>query len=188
MKASGVSAGELILVHFWGEDSQKDIANRFAAAVAAQGATPVLLQQARSLNREIFSAARESCFDARYFALFSQFDAVLDVFAYQPVVLGYELEEEAMARYRRYMAQLFRRLVDCRRFTQIRIPTEANTAESGLEPEDYLHRMERAYDVDYDAIRAACQREAAPSPGLPGWPSAPGTPVSCSWTSAAAAG
>ena len=161
VKASGVSAGELILVHFWGEDSQKDIANRFAAAVAAQGATPVLLQQARSLNREIFSAARESCFDARYFALFSQFDAVLDVFAYQPVVLGYELEEEAMARYRRYMAQLFRRLVDCRRFTQIRIPTEANAAESGLEPEDYLRRMEQAYDVDYDAIRAACQREAA---------------------------
>ena len=161
VKASGVSAGELILVHFWGEDSQKDIANRFVAAVAAQGATPVLLQQARSLNREIFSAARESCFDARYFALFSQFDAVLDVFAYQPVVLGYELEEEAMARYRRYMAQLFRRLVDCRRFTQIRIPTEANAAESGLEPEDYLRRMEQAYDVDYDAIRAACQREAA---------------------------
>ena len=91
VKASGVSAGELILVHFWGEDSQKDIANRFAAAVAAQGATPVLLQQARSLNREIFSAARESCFDARYFSLFSQFDAVLDVFAYQPPVLGYEL-------------------------------------------------------------------------------------------------
>lgn len=143
VKASGVSAGELILVHFWGEDSQKDIANRFAAAVAAQGATPVLLQQARSLNREIFSAARESCFDARYFALFSQFDAVLDVFAYQPVVLGYELEEARMALYRRYMARLFRQLADCRRFTQIRIPTEANAAESGLEPEDYLHRMER---------------------------------------------
>ena len=69
VKASGVSAGELILVHFWGEDSQKDIANRFAAAVAAQGATPVLLQQARSLNREIFSAARECCYDARYYAL-----------------------------------------------------------------------------------------------------------------------
>ena len=40
VKASGVSAGELILVHFWGEDSQKDIANRFVAAVAAQGGYP----------------------------------------------------------------------------------------------------------------------------------------------------
>ena len=86
VKASGVSAGELILIHFWGEDADRDIANRFVAAVAAMGATPVLLQQARSLNREIFMAAKESCFDERYFELFSKFDAILDVFAYQPIV------------------------------------------------------------------------------------------------------
>ncbi len=27
VKASGVSAGELVLVHFWGEDAEKEIAN-----------------------------------------------------------------------------------------------------------------------------------------------------------------
>ena len=159
VKASGVSAGELILIHFWGEDADKDVANRFVAAVAAMGATPVLLQQARSLNREIFSNARESCFDERYFALLSQFDAVLDVFAYQPVVLGYEIEEKQMALYRRYMSQLFNKLVACKRFAQIRIPTEANAAESGLEPQDYIQRMNKAYDIDYDAVQAACKRE-----------------------------
>ena len=47
VKASGVSAGELVLVHFWGEDTDKEIANTFIASVAALGATPVLLQQAR---------------------------------------------------------------------------------------------------------------------------------------------
>ena len=133
VKASGVSAGELILIHFWGENEDKAIADRFAAAVAALGATPVLLQQARTINREIFSATKESCFDERYFALFSQFDAVLDVFAYQPIILGYELEEKQMDLYRRYISQLFEKLVTCRRFTQIRIPTEANAEESGLE-------------------------------------------------------
>ena len=35
VRASGVSEGELILVHFWGEDADKEIANRFVAAVAA---------------------------------------------------------------------------------------------------------------------------------------------------------
>ena len=160
VKVSGVSAGELILIHFWGEDADKDIANRFVAAVAAMGATPVLLQQARSLNREIFMAAKESCFDERYFELFSKFDAVLDVFAYQPIVLGYDIADEQMALYRRYISQLFNRLIKCRRFTQIRIPTETNAAESGLDPQDYIQRMERAYDIDYDALRAACKREA----------------------------
>lgn len=159
VKASGVSAGELVLIHFWGEDADKDIANCFVAAVAAMGATPVLLQQSRSINREIFATAKESCFDERYFALFSQFDAVLDVFAYQPIILGYEIEEEQMELYRKYISQLFYKLMECKRFTQIRIPTEANAAESGLEKQDYMERMNRAYDIDYEAVHAACKRE-----------------------------
>lgn len=159
VKASGISARELVLVHFWGEDADKDIANRFVAAVAAMGASPVLLQQSRSLNRDIFSTAEESSFDERYFALFSHFDAVLDVFAYQPIVLGYELEEAQMELYRRYISRLFYKLVECKRFTQIRVPTEANAEESGLDPQDYIRRMDHAYDVDYDAIRGTCQRE-----------------------------
>lgn len=88
VKASGVSTGELILIHFWGENADK--------TVAALGASPVVLQQARSVNREIFAGAKESCFDDRYFGLFSKFDAVLDVFACQPIVLGYELEDAQM--------------------------------------------------------------------------------------------
>ena len=63
VKASGVSAGELILIHFWGENADKTVADQFAAAVTA---------------------------------LFSKFDAVLDVFACQPIVLGYELEDAQM--------------------------------------------------------------------------------------------
>ena len=160
VKASGVSAGELILVHFWGEDTEKGIANSFLTAVAALGATPVLLQQARTVNRDIFSNAKESCFDERYFELISKFDAVLDVFACQPIVLGYQIEEEQMNLYRRYMAQLFGKLTECKRFAQIRIPTEENAAESGLDPEDYIRRMDAAYDVDYEALGAACRQEA----------------------------
>ena len=146
-KASGVSAGELILVHFWGEDTDKEIADYFAASVSALGATPLVLQQARSINRDIFLSAKESCYDDRYFDLFSKFDAVLDVFAYQPVVLGYQIEEAQMALYSRYMSGLFHRFMSCKRFTQIRIPTQANGAESGLDPQEYIRRMNHAYDI-----------------------------------------
>ena len=139
----------------------KTVANQFVAAVAALGASPVVLQQARSVNREIFAGAKKSCFDDRYFGLFSKFDAVLDVFACQPIVLGYELEDAQMDLYRRYISQLFEKLVTCRRFAQIRIPTAANAAESGLDPQDYIRRMDRAYDVDYAAVRAACEHAAA---------------------------
>ena len=144
-----------------GEDADKEIANSFAAAVAAAGASPVVLQQARSINRDLFTTAKAGCFDEKYFALFSHFDAVLDVFAYQPVILGYGLEEEQMNLYRGYIGPLFGKLLACKRFTQIRIPTEANAAESGLDPEDYIRRMNSAYDIDYDRLAEACRQEAA---------------------------
>ena len=159
VKASGVKEGELILVHFWGEDTDREIANRFAAAVAALGASPMILQQARSANRDLFATAKAGCFDDRYFDMISKFDAVLDIFAYQPVILGYPLEAEQMELYRAYIARLFQALMSCKRFTQIRIPTAANAEESGLDPEDYMCRMNRAYDIDYDALSKKCADE-----------------------------
>ena len=67
VKAIGISSGEMILIHFWGEDTDKEIANSFMAAVAELGATPLLLQQSRSVNRDIFLCAQESCFGEQYF-------------------------------------------------------------------------------------------------------------------------
>lgn len=156
VKASGVTAGETVLVHFWGEDADKMIANEFVASVASLGATPVLLQQARTINYAIFQNAKEECFGEGYFERFSQFDAVLDVFTYQPIVLGYKLEPEQMALYRKYISSLFYALMKAKRFTQIRIPTAANAAESSLEPGEYVRRMEAAYNIDYDKLLADC--------------------------------
>lgn len=156
MKASGVTAGEKVLIHFWGEDEQKTVANEFMAAVASLGATPVLLQQARSVNYAVFSEAEDTCFDESYFDSLSRFDAVLDVFAYQPILLGGQLGAEQMERYRRYISSLFYALMKAKRFAQIRIPTVENAQESLLEPEEYIRRMNAAYDVDYDALLDAC--------------------------------
>lgn len=84
--------------------------------------------------------------------MFTKFDAVLDVFTYQPVILGFEIDRDKFELYRKYMAQLFSKFMGCKRFTQIRIPTAANTEESGLDPQDYIRRMEKAYNVDFAAV------------------------------------
>ena len=158
-KASGVSPGELVLVHFWGEDGEKSIANEFVTAVAALGASPVLLQQARSLNQKLFLHAAESSFDMRYFEIFSKFDVVLDVFAYQPITLGKKIDEEKMVLYRKYISGIFDALIKSKRFVQIRVPTQENGMESGLDPQEYIRRMTAAYDIDYDALRCRCLQE-----------------------------
>lgn len=155
--AGGVTAKENVLIHFWGDDKDKEIANRFMVAVASVGATPTLLQQSREINRELFSAAKEDSFGTDYFERLSSFDAVLDLFTYQPIILGYELEPAQFALYRKYMATLFSALMKSKRFIQIRIPTEANAKESSLDPNDYIQKMTAAYDVDYDALKQRCK-------------------------------
>ena len=159
VEASGLSKGELILIHFWGEDVNRQVADDFAVAVAASGATPFVLQQSRSKNCQLFEVAEDSCFDDNYFSIFSKFDAVLDILTYQPVILGYELPENQFGLYRKYMRQLFSVLMQAKRFIQIRIPMEENALESGLEPQEYISRMTKAYDIDYHELKVECQKK-----------------------------
>ena len=156
VKASGVRPGEQILVHFWGEDDLLFYAHQFVAAVAAAGASPVLLQQSRAANRMLFSAAADAAFDEHYFSQFDRYDAILDLFAQRPVVLGEPLPAEATERYRSYMRQLFHKLMQCKRFVQIRLPTPANAEECGLPAEEFIRRMEAAYAIDYDRLLQDC--------------------------------
>ena len=156
VKATGVTDGELILIHFWGEDNEIEIMHQFAEAVVAQGATPIELQQSRTHNYHMFSVAKESCFDEKYMSLFEKIDAVVDVFTYQPVVLGESLAEKQMEMYRSYMGRLFQQLMSKKRFVQVRVPTAENAKEAALEPEEYITRMEEAYDIDYEGLKEVC--------------------------------
>ena len=60
VKASGAAPGELILIHFWGEDSDRWIADLFMEAAAEAGASPAFLQQSRTKNRELFLRAQDT--------------------------------------------------------------------------------------------------------------------------------
>jgi leucyl aminopeptidase (aminopeptidase T) len=164
--ASGVTSGESVLIHFWGDDKDKEIANKFMIAVASVGATPTLLQQSREINKRLFSVVKDESFGEDYFEKLSSFDAVLDLFSYQPIILGYEIEPRQFALYRKYIATLFSALMKSKRFTQIRIPTADNAEESCLDPVDYIHRMYKAYDIDYENLNKQCKSQVDKYEGL----------------------
>lgn len=67
--------------------------------------------------------------------------------------MGFEIGEEPMKRYRNYMSRLFSGLMKSSRFTQIRLPAAENALEAGLSAEDYIRRMTKAYDIDYDTLK-----------------------------------
>jgi len=158
VKASGVSAGDLVLVQLWGEDDDISIMHNFAAEVAELGASPIEMQQSRKTNAVKFAALHENAFDEKYFKTLSNFDVVLDVFAYRPVVLGVKLEDAQMMMYSKYMATLFGALQNAKRFVQIRIPSAQNAEDAGLPYEEYNKRMLSAYDVDYDKLQQEAEK------------------------------
>lgn len=152
VKASGIKPNELVLVQFWGEDKDIDIMHSFATAVVSLGASPIEMQQSRTINVERFSMENEHSFSESYFLFLSKFDAVIDVFNYQPVVLGVKLSERQTELYRKYMSSLFKALGNVKRFTQIRIPSQENALETILPPDEYINRMILAYDIDYEQL------------------------------------
>lgn len=152
VKASGVKPNELVLVQFWGEDKDIEIMHSFSVAVVSLGASPVEMQQSRTVNAERFTLGNEDSFSESYFQLLSNFDAVLDVFSYQPVVLNVKLSNEQTGLYRKYMASLFKALGGTKRFAQIRIPSHENALETSLSSEEFVQRMSSAYDIDYEQL------------------------------------
>lgn len=159
VKAIGVSEGEIVLLHFWGEDKDLTLLHNFANEIALLGASPIKLQQSRTLNAELFRNAKDSCFGEGYFKQFDQIDTVIDVFMYQPVVLKEKLDEEHMNIYRQYMRNIFSSLMKARKFVQLRVPTDENAEGTSLEPEIFKQRMLEAYDVDYDMLKASCEEK-----------------------------
>ena len=157
VKATGVQKNELVLVHFWGEDEDIALMHMFSKAVAIHGASPLELQQSRTVNYTKFAAVEHEFYAEKYFALFDAIDAVIDVFCYRPVQLDQKLDPDPMAFYRNYMAQIFKRLVQTERFSQIRLPTKQNAEESNLSPSDFEARMIAAYDIDYTQMHKSAQ-------------------------------
>ena len=161
VKATGVKPGELILVQFWGEDEDIEIMHSFAAAVVSLGASPLEMQQSRSVNAEKFSLAKQESFSESYFKLLSDFDAVIDIFNYHPVLLDVELQESQSDIYKKYMMTLFGTISNVKRFTQIRMPSKENAPESYISYDEYTERMMSAYDIDYDKMLDTCKSEVS---------------------------
>lgn len=159
VKASNIKSGELVLLHFWGDDEERQILNDFAIEVAAIGASAFSVTQSKKVNQQIFSVAKDTSFGDKYFSLFEKCDAVLDIFTYRPSLLEKALPEEQMEIVQAYMGQLFGKLMTAKKFMQIRIPTKANSEESELDFPEYEARMLSAYDIDYDALNAAADEE-----------------------------
>lgn len=159
VEAMQLKQGELVLLHFWGEDKDREILHNFSYEVARNGASPLELQNAREINLNLFEMAIQTCFQENYYKIFEPVDVVIDIYMYQPVVIDRERLRGKIELYKRYMRNLFESFKDKKKLIQIRIPSPETAIEVGMEEEVFLDKMLYAYDIDYISLRKDCVRK-----------------------------
>ncbi len=155
-EAVDVKAGELVLLHFWGENEDLDVVDAFAVEIAKQGAIPVKWQQSRLYTKDWFAAANPESLELpeAYFNIFKAADTVIDLCMYMPPAPHKDFPQERMNEYRGFMMKLFQSLTEGKeKFIQIRIPTEETAAMAGMSLEEYGPLVMDAMDVDYGQMK-----------------------------------
>lgn len=157
MKAAiGIKSGDIVLLQFWGDDSDRDLLHEFSNVVASLGGSPIELQHSKETYVKLFNNMEPGCFNETVFKIFDPVDIVIDICMYQPVTPSSDFPKEHMNMYRVYMRTLFQTLVQKKKLIQLRVPTKENAAESGLSYEIYKESMLRAYDIDYTRLQNTC--------------------------------
>ncbi len=154
VKAFEIKPGELVLLQFWGEEEDRKLLHEFSYELAAEGAIPLEMQHSRAFYKDLFEKMEELVFDDKYFNIFQNVDAVIDICMYTPVLPHKNFAPDKMSLYREYMQKLFQTLMGKEKFIQLRVPAKTIALEAGLTPEVFISHMTAAYDIDYGRLKA----------------------------------
>jgi aminopeptidase len=153
-----VKKGSLVLLNFWGENSDLAILDKFTLEIAKAGAVPIRWQQSRELIKEYYTEVAPEYleFPDKYFEIFKLADAVIDIFMYAPAPHK-DFPKDKIPFYGKYMRKLFGSLTEGKElFIQVRVPTEENAMGEGLDYETYKTSMHNALTIDFKKLKADC--------------------------------
>ncbi|SCX10102.1 Thermophilic metalloprotease (M29) [Lachnospiraceae bacterium YSD2013] len=168
VKAAGIAAGDMVLVQYWmGETFSEDVAF-LQAEIAKAGATPMMVVQNINVSQLINENATENTYSDKFFKLFEDADVVIDLMERPIGVLNKPLDPERMGILGAYMGRLFKTCATKKKMLQLRVPTAGMAASEGLDEADYAARMEAAMDIDYEALKAECEKLKAVNEGYKG--------------------
>ncbi len=153
-----IKKGSLVLLNFWGENSDLAILDKFTLEIAKAGAVPIRWQQSRELIREYYTEVAPEYleFPDKYFEIFKLADAVIDIFMYSPAPHR-DFPKDKFSFYGKYMRKLFGSLTEGKElFIQVRVPTEENAMEEGIDYKIYKTSMYNALSIDFKKLKEDC--------------------------------
>jgi leucyl aminopeptidase (aminopeptidase T) len=153
VQAIEIQEGQLIALQFWGEDKNRALLHAFSEEIAAIGGIPLELQYSRKNISALFKKVNTNIYNEKYYSIFKEVDVVIDLCMYAPVLPGEDFPQDKKVMYKEYMGNLFRILQEKAKFIQLRVPTAENAVNSSLSETEFVHRMHKAYDIDYQGLK-----------------------------------
>ncbi|MBO4213776.1 MAG: aminopeptidase [Lachnospiraceae bacterium] len=160
VKAAGIKPGDLVLVQYWMEEQLGEDAGYLQAAIAAAGATSMMVVQNLTISQLVNEQVTETTYSDKFFKLYEDADVIIDLMERPVGVLKKPLEPEKMALLGAYMQRLFATCAS-KKLLQLRVPTETMAKLENLTLADYRARLEAAMDVDYDKLKEQCEAKKA---------------------------
>lgn len=151
--------GEKVILNFWGDNKDLDILDSFTLEVMKVGGKPIRVQQSREFFKRYFEEFSSlELFDKEYFESLKTGKVVIDIFTYGPAPHK-NFPKEKMGLYREYLKNIFSSLFqDKRLFIQVRVPTEENALDEGIDYEVYKEIMLNAMNVDYTMLKSETKK------------------------------
>ncbi|MBI9011495.1 MAG: aminopeptidase [Clostridiales bacterium] len=148
--------GEIVLLHFFGDNRDLDVLDKLAIEIGKSGAVPMKFQQSREFVKDYYSAVDKEnlTFPEKYFDVFKIADSVIDICMYPVPAPHKEFPRDKMDEYRQNMMNTMRSIMpDKKYYIQLRVPTKENAAAEGLEFSVYEKAMLDAFNIDYVKLK-----------------------------------
>lgn len=161
--------GEIVLLHFWGDNKDLEVLDKLAIEIGKSGAVPMKLQQSREFIKDFYSAVEKEdlVFPEKYFEIFKIADSVIDIMMYPVPAPHVDFPKEKINEYRTNMINTMRNITEGKRhFIQLRVPTLENSQAEEMEFEEYNSRMLKAYDIDYTGLKKRTRNQVGKFNGI----------------------
>lgn len=160
VKGLEINDGVTVILNFWGENKDLNILDEFTIEIAKAGAIPMKFQQSREFIKRCFEevSLEHLIFDDKKFEVIKNAEVVIDIFTYG-IAPHKGFPKDKIGLYKEYMRKLFSVMsYEKDIFVQIRIPTEENAVDEGIDYELYKKLMYQALTVDCKELKEECTR------------------------------
>ena len=156
--AMKISKDDTVLVNYWSDGDETDL--RLCEAVFAE--KEISFKTLVFSDEFILKLTEDGAekLDDAFFSPFNDCTMVIDIFEKPAGMPPRELKKEKLGDFGAVMRALFSFMSRNEKLIQITMPSRTNAALAGEDYEEYKAKVEKALDVDYKTLEAACREKA----------------------------